>query len=439
MATLRNVYLSIIFILYAFQYVHAYSYASENGLRTLIFTTNSYQIQARPSATVVVNITLNIITFNSLDVRNQALTTTGYFTLRWSDMRLNWSNNPTYNSDIDVIYSDEETVWRPPLILENSIEDISVMSDDSIPIRVVNDGTLSWTPSGIYTTLCETDVTFYPFDTQTCDISISTWGYTANEITLNLDTSPIDFTYFKENGEWRYISYTTSDRDKGRGGNSFSTVSYHLVFKRRPVYHVLNTLTPTMLLAFLSCMAFKLPPESGERIGFSLTVLLSYAVYLTLVADNIPTTSVNTSLLSVYLVFILALGMASVVLTILVLECHHSDPETEVPPWLLKIITILTVITFQQRKGQSHLCCYSRKRNNIGSMEITKEKHQSPNKDAKTMDEVHDVKDTITNLSYTWLEVGYLMDKSFLRMFLVTVLFVTVGLLLALSIGYAIH
>ncbi|OWF35889.1 Neuronal acetylcholine receptor subunit beta-3 [Mizuhopecten yessoensis] len=317
------------------------------------------------------------------------------------------------------------------------VSDISVMSDASIPIRVVSDGTLSWTPSGIYKTLCETDVTFYPFDTQICDISVSTWGYTASEITLNLDSSPLDFTYFKENGEWEYISYTTSSTDRGRGGNSFSSVSFHLNLKRRPMYHILNTLTPTILLAFLSCMAFKLPAESGERIGYSLTVLLSYAVYLTLVADNIPTTSVNTSLLSVYLVFILALGMISVLLTILVLECHHSDPETEVPKWLLKTVNVLTIISFQNRKGHSHCCCCNT--NNIGSVDVSKELSGDQTKGSKNINNTQVLKDGGSIVDCTWLEVGRLLDKSFLRIFLFVVLITTLSFVMALIIGYAIY
>jgi len=42
---------------------------------------------------------------------------------------------------------------------------------------------------------------------------------------------------------------------------------------------------------------FKLTPESGERVGLSLTILLAYAVYLTLISESIPTTSTSASLL----------------------------------------------------------------------------------------------------------------------------------------------
>jgi hypothetical protein len=40
-----------------------------------------------------------------------------------------------------------------------------VISDTTVVMKIRNDGEITWTPSGIYKTHCETDVTFYPFDT----------------------------------------------------------------------------------------------------------------------------------------------------------------------------------------------------------------------------------------------------------------------------------
>jgi hypothetical protein len=61
------------------------------------------------------------------------------------------------------------------------------------------------------------------------------------------------------------------------------------------MFHVINTLFPVALMAVLIAMVFKLSVDSGEKIGFSLTVLLAYAVYLTMISDNIPSTSVTAS------------------------------------------------------------------------------------------------------------------------------------------------
>ncbi|OWF50181.1 Neuronal acetylcholine receptor subunit alpha-6 [Mizuhopecten yessoensis] len=315
------------------------------------------------------------------------------------------------------------------------------MSDPSIPMRIFKDGSITWTPSGIYKTLCETDVTFYPFDTQVCDLTISTWGYTASEISLYMASSPLDFTHFTENGEWEFSSYSTSSTTRSRGRSSFSVLTFHISLQRRPTYHVLNTMTPTFLLAFLSCMAFKLPPESGERIGYCLTVLLSYAVYLTLVSTSIPTTSVNTSLLSVYLVFILALGMVSVLLTIIVLECHHTDPEKEIPKWIKNTINFLSILTCQEVKNNSRCSCSpDRRTNNIESLETPKLQPNDETSQNNNMTAVFAFKDNNdkSDTPYTWIEIAVRLDKIFLRLFLFTVLIATAAFSLALGIAYAI-
>jgi len=177
------------------------------------------------------------------------------------------------------------------------VSDISVISDTTVVMKIKNDGEITWTPSGIYKTHCETDVTFYPFDTQECDVIVTSWGYTSIELSLYVDTEAVRLSYFKENGEWEYQGYSSSSSTGTREGSSTPELTYTLKFKRRPYFHILNSLVPMVLLAFLSAMVFKLPPDSGEKMGFSLTVLLAYAVYLTIISGDMPSTSTSTSVL----------------------------------------------------------------------------------------------------------------------------------------------
>ena len=181
------------------------------------------------------------------------------------------------------------------------INDISVVSDEKVLMQVQMSGDVIWTPSGIYTTHCDTDVTYYPFDTQKCDVIVTTWGYTAIELSLIIDSNPVRLSYYKENGEWRYEGYTSYSSTNTREGASTPDVTFTLIFKRRPAFHVLNTLIPVFLLAILSALVFKLPADSGEKIGYTLTVLLAYAVYLTIISDNLPSSSKSTAILSKYL------------------------------------------------------------------------------------------------------------------------------------------
>lgn len=178
------------------------------------------------------------------------------------------------------------------------VSDLAVISDNTVVIRVAKDGTLQWTPGGVYETQCTTDVTYYPFDTQTCNITLATWGYTSIEI--NLRGSKVDTTYYEASGEWEFSTYSISSSTRAFGSNSLPQISFQLNFQRRPYFQVMNTIIPMILLASLSVFVFQLPPDSGEKMGYSLTTLLAFAVYLTLVSANIPTTSINTSCLCKY-------------------------------------------------------------------------------------------------------------------------------------------
>ncbi|KAI8761343.1 neuronal acetylcholine receptor subunit beta-4, partial [Biomphalaria glabrata] len=74
-------------------------------------------------------------------------------------------------------------------------------------------------------------------------------------------------------------------------------VYYYFSIKRRPLYYGLNYLLPVLITSLLTIFVFVLPAESGEKIGYCLTVLLGYMVILTLIAADLPTTAEYTSIL----------------------------------------------------------------------------------------------------------------------------------------------
>ena len=51
-------------------------------------------------------------------------------------------------------------------------------------------------------------------------------------------------------------------------------------------------------LSFTASLVFALPADAGEKMGTGITVLLAYAVYLTIVSDYLPDTSLEVSLIS---------------------------------------------------------------------------------------------------------------------------------------------
>jgi len=81
---------------------------------------------------------------------------------------------------------------------------------------------------------------------------------------------------------------------------SFSVARIIITVERKSHYYVLNIILPTIMLSILSLMTFVLPTESGEKIALSVSLLLSYFVFLQVVQENNPKSSDYTSILSTF-------------------------------------------------------------------------------------------------------------------------------------------
>lgn len=57
------------------------------------------------------------------------------------------------------------------------------------------------------------------------------------------------------------------------------------------MFFTYNLVFPCVLLMAIGILVFCLPPESGEKVSLSVTVLLAMTVYQLLIAETIPATS----------------------------------------------------------------------------------------------------------------------------------------------------
>ncbi|KAK3582647.1 hypothetical protein CHS0354_001694 [Potamilus streckersoni] len=439
------IYGAISFLVLATSFVagdEPYSTNLEMKLRNYLFT--NYDPLQRPSKTVGTHVTLNLLTVNSLDIKEEKLSISGYIYIHWEDLRLSWNGNTTYQN-IRFLFSNENYMWRPAVIVENSVSDMSVISDENTLMRINGSGFVVWTPGGIYETNCACDVTYYPLDTQICSIVLSTWAYTSDEILLQLGSPAVQTSKYSENGEWELMSVFGQNTSTTRESKSFSRLMFTLILRRRPLFHILNTILPVVIMATLIVMVFKLPPESGERIGMSLTAVLTYAVYLTLISDNIPRTSLSACILSTYLAIILCLSALAVILTIIVLDLYFNIEGDDVPAWLNRF-THHVMVRFSCWKGTT---CYNGRNRvtptnkkqvllssnavlNLGDSQIADQELEKKRK--LSFDKTTDDENTV--LEYSWKEIALIMDKCFLYIFLFLVLLATLITFVNLGCNY---
>ncbi|OWF51075.1 Neuronal acetylcholine receptor subunit alpha-6 [Mizuhopecten yessoensis] len=253
----------------------------------------------------------------------------------WTDSRLAWT--PATYGDIEYIYLDSTRIWKPELVIDNTVGEIETLGSSDLLFRVKYNGEVKWDPPGVYETQCEIDITWYPFDKQTCSIELTSWGFISSHVTLEHHVTYVNTEDYELNGEWNLIKNEISSSLLVEEGETFSQLLFTMEIQRRSGYYILNVIFPITLVAVLTTVTFLLPADSGEKISYILTILLALAVLLTLIADAMPTTSLHTSVMGVFLSMTLGYAMIAIIITVLTLRLQVKPEGTEVPRWLQRI------------------------------------------------------------------------------------------------------
>lgn len=148
------------------------------------------------------------------------------------------------------------------------------------------------------------DVTYFPYDSQSCDIEVASWGFHTEAVQLIFLKTNLNLQDYRTNGEFDLVATSQHTSELIEDGLAYSELLFRIVFERLPGHYIMSVIFPVIVTAVLTSVTFILPVESGEKVGYILTVLLALAVLLTLFADNMPTTSKHTSVLGKYFHFL---------------------------------------------------------------------------------------------------------------------------------------
>ena len=158
-------------------------------------------------------------------------------------------------------------------------------------------GKVHWEPGGVFKTICEVDITYYPFDEQCCKIVFGAWSYHTSKMNLSNEIDVVNMDSFESNGEWE-IYRTRAVRNEISFANPldrFANVEFQIFIRRRYTFYVLNVILPSLMTSVLLLSVFFCTPAQKVQIG--VVVLLSFRIFLLNVTDSIPKTSDHIPLL----------------------------------------------------------------------------------------------------------------------------------------------
>ncbi|XP_047687888.1 acetylcholine receptor subunit epsilon isoform X2 [Prionailurus viverrinus] len=290
-----------------------------------------------PEDTVTITLKVTLTNLISLNEKEETLTTSVWIGIDWQDYRLNFSKDDF--GGIETLRVPSELVWLPEIVLENNIDGQFGVAYDA-NVLVYEGGYLSWLPPAIYRSSCAVEVTYFPFDWQNCSLVFRSQTYNAREVEFvfavddegeTISNIDIDTEAYTENGEWAIdfcpglIHHHGGTADDPGGID----VIYTLIIRRKPLFYTINIIVPCVLISGLVLLAYFLPAQAGgQKCTVSINVLLAQTVFLFLIAQKTPETSLSVPMLGRYLIFVMVVATIIVMNCVIVLNLSLRTPTT---------------------------------------------------------------------------------------------------------------
>ncbi|XP_041464634.1 neuronal acetylcholine receptor subunit beta-4-like isoform X2 [Lytechinus variegatus] len=302
-----------------------------------------------------VNFQLTMSQLIDVDEKNQIMTTNVWLKQLWEDYKLQW--DPMEYDNISILRVPSKMIWTPDLVLYNNADgnyEVTLMAK----ALVYNTGTVYWLPPAIYKSSCKINVRYFPFDEQYCPMKFGSWTYDGSLIDLVPSSNDVDLEDYWQSGEWDIIE-TPANKNTLKYpccDEIYTDITFTLHIRRKPLFYTVNLILPCVLISFLTVLVFYLPSDSGEKITLCISVLLALTVFLLLIAEIIPPTSLLIPLIGRYLLFTMVLVTLSIVITVIVLNIHYRAPSTHtMRPWVRKVFLEVLPPLLYMKRPKRHL------------------------------------------------------------------------------------
>ncbi|CEF60228.1 Nicotinic acetylcholine receptor family and Neurotransmitter-gated ion-channel transmembrane domain and Neurotransmitter-gated ion-channel family and Neurotransmitter-gated ion-channel ligand-binding domain and Nicotinic acetylcholine-gated receptor, transmembrane domain-containing protein [Strongyloides ratti] len=361
-----------------------YSYLIIHSIAFIITSTKNFESQLyedllydynkipRPvknsSDILLVHVGASLIRIIDVDEKNQILTTNLWLEMNWIDAKLQW--DPNKYGGIKTLHIPSDLLWTPDLVLYNNAAgdpDITIFTD----ALVAYDGRVFWHPPAIYKSFCPIDVTWFPYDSQKCNMKFGAWSYTGFYVDLrqlpreevrilkDKDGSDIeylergmDLSFFYKSAEWDLLSLTSERHSvlyaSCCGPEKYVDITYNFELRRKTLFFTCNLIVPCFLISMLTTFVFYLP---DHKITFSISILVTLTVFFLVLIDIMPPTSLVIPMFGRYLITTMILVALSTVVSVITVNFRfRSGSAHKMSPWIKTIfLKILPKLIFISR------------------------------------------------------------------------------------------
>ncbi|XP_078717510.1 gamma-aminobutyric acid receptor subunit pi-like isoform X2 [Lampetra fluviatilis] len=263
-----------------------------------------YNRYLRPSfeeGSVVVGMSLDIASIDSISEINMDYTATIFLRQRWVDERLCFDANKSLSLDGRLV----ELLWVPDtFIVDSKRSFLHAVTVENRLIRIFPNGTVLYALRITATVACNMDLTKYPMDKQSCTLQLESWGYNTDDMVFYW-TRGNDSVRGLEN--LRLAQYTVEEQFTSVSEAVYETGRYpklvfHFVLRRNILYFILETYVPSILLVVLSWVSFWISQSSvPARICIGVTTVLTMTTLMMGARASLPNANCFIKAIDVYL------------------------------------------------------------------------------------------------------------------------------------------
>ncbi|KFQ18325.1 5-hydroxytryptamine receptor 3A, partial [Merops nubicus] len=206
----------------------------------------------------------------------------------WENTFATW--NPQDFCNISKVVLPMDAYWSPPIFI---LERVNGQNSNLDNMAVMHNGTFNFTCTFQATLTCSLMIFKFPFDTQTCNLSIASFLYPVTDLIMRTRRTPAEMmkdshSYFLTDGEWKFTNLSIIEYLEDE---SFSVVTYVISMERRPTLYVLNLILPTCGLYLLDMAVLFGPCSLEDKINLQVAIILGSSMLAVILNDILPTSS----------------------------------------------------------------------------------------------------------------------------------------------------
>ncbi|XP_034646159.1 5-hydroxytryptamine receptor 3A-like [Trachemys scripta elegans] len=279
------------------------------------------------------------ILISILSVTEKLQTVTVYFvvTMEWKNIFVTW--NPQDFCNISKLVLPVDTFWSPYIVIYEQVDEEKSLSRPFLSIT--HNGIISTTQQHQATITCSLEMHQFPFDSQTCNLSIFSAMYSVTDIILlskqtTEEANKQSQLYHLTNGEWKFMNINIIEYTDSVDKEEFAVIIYQISMKRRPILYVLNLIFPTCVLYLLDMAILFSASSYGDKISFQLSLIIGESVLAVILKDILPTSSDDPPIIVMFFIGVFVLMIMGVLETCLLMQLKKKPLHP-----LLKAIKLL--------------------------------------------------------------------------------------------------